>query len=148
MHSSSAPKAKGTHSVIKAIESLQGKYDFKFYLIQNMPRNKALKLVQMSDIFIDQFVLGTFGMAAIEAMAFGKPVVSYIKSSMINKYPPDLPIVNANQDNLTEILEILLKDGKLRNKIGQLSRKYVERYHDAFKLSKKLVDIYKKVMKN
>jgi glycosyltransferase involved in cell wall biosynthesis len=102
--------------------------------------------VQKADIFLDQFVLGDHGMAALEAMAFGKPVVCYIKPTIAEKYPNDCPIVNANQDNLSEVLESLLNSGKLRYDIGRKSRSYVEKYHDTTVLANKLLDIYKEIM--
>ncbi len=148
VHAPTAPIAKGTSAVLKAIEQLKRTHNFEFRLIQGMPRKEALELIQKADIFLDQFVLGSYGMASLEAMAFGKPVVCYIKPSMVNKYPPDLPIVNANQDNLAEVLKPLIEDGKLRYEFGRQSRAYVEKYHDAAKLAHQLVGIYEELIKN
>jgi hypothetical protein len=146
VHSSTAPAAKGTLAVLRAIERVKDKFDIEFRLIQRMPRTDALRLVQTADIYLEQFVLGDHGMAALEAMACGKPVLSYIKPSMIDQYPQDCPIVNANQDNLADILEPLVKDGHLRHEIGKRSREYVERHHDAVKLGKQLAAIYGELM--
>lgn len=148
VHSPTAPIAKGTPAVLKVMERLKRKYDFEFLLIHGIQRNEALQLMQRADIFLDQFVIGHHGMAALEAMAFGKPVLCYIKPSLIKEYPPDCPIINADQDNLADVLEPLLKDGKLRNEIGQRSRAYVEKYHDATKLAHKLVEIYRELIKD
>jgi hypothetical protein len=146
VHAPSAPVAKGTPAVLIAIEQLKKKYDFEFVLIQGMPRKKALEIVQAADIYLDQFIIGYYGMAAIEAMAFGKPVLCYLKPSLIHEVPPDLPIINANPDNLAEILEPLLQDGKLRQEIGERSRIYVEKYHDAVKWAYMLLDIYRELI--
>jgi len=146
VHSSTAFVAKGTSAVLKAIDQLKGRYTFEFQLIQGVSRYDALRLVQKADIFLDQFVLGDHGMAALEAMAFGKPVVCYIKPAIAEKYPKDCPIINANQDNLSEVLESLLNKGKLRYDIGRESRSYVEKYHDTTVLAYKLVEIYKEIM--
>jgi glycosyltransferase involved in cell wall biosynthesis len=148
VHAPTAPIAKGTPAVLKAIEKLKIAYNFEFRLLHGMSRNEALQVVQRADIFLDQFVVGDHGMAALEAMAFGKPVVCYIKPSMIDKYPPDLPIINATQDNLPDVLEPLLRDGELRHEIGKRSRAYVEKYHDAIKLAYRLVDIYQEVIED
>ncbi|HPO51256.1 MAG TPA: hypothetical protein PK165_00305 [bacterium] len=99
-----------------------------------------------ADIFLDQFVLGAHGMACLEAMAYGKPVLCYIKPSLIPQYPDDLPIVNANPDNLEIVLEELLLNGKKRCELGKQGRAYVEKYHDAMKLSYDLVSIYSKII--
>jgi glycosyltransferase involved in cell wall biosynthesis len=148
VHAPSAPIAKGTPFVLNAINRLNKKYDFEFILLQGLPRKKALQIMQEADIFLDQFIGGHHGMATIEAMAYGKPVLCYTKPSLINEFPLDMPVVNANPDNLVEVLEPLLQDGKIRHEIGKLSRAYVEKYHDAIKLAHQLVDIYSEVIKN
>jgi glycosyltransferase involved in cell wall biosynthesis len=148
VHAPSAQIVKGTEAVLNAIDELKKKYDFEFILLQGIHRKKALQIMQKADIFLDQFIGGHHGMAALEAMAYGKPVLCYIKPSLIGETPPDIPIVNANPDNLIEILEPLLQDGKLRHEIGRRSREYVEKYHDAFKLAHQLVEIYNEVIKN
>jgi hypothetical protein len=146
LHSPTAPVAKGTPAVLEAVERLKGRISFDFQIIHGVPRQEALQMVQKADIFLDQFVSGEYGMATLEAMALGKPVVCYIKPSMVGKYPPDCPIVNANQDNLREVLESLLNKGRVRHEIGRESRTYVEKYHDAAVLAHKLVEIYKEMM--
>ena len=130
VHSTTAPIAKGTPAVLKAIERLKDRYEFDFQLIQNVSRKDALKIMQQADIYLDQFVLGDFGMASIEAMAFGKPVVCYVKPSLQNVYGDQLPIVNATQDNLVDHLERLICDGRLRYAIGQQSYDYVSSTND------------------
>jgi glycosyltransferase involved in cell wall biosynthesis len=146
VHSPSAPVCKGTKHVLAAIENLKKRYDFDFRLVQNMPRGQALQIIKECDIFLDQFILGAHGLAALEAMAFGKPVVCYIKPVMIQKYPADLPMINANPDNLAEKIEYLLKDASLRHKTGIESRRYVEKYHDARVVAVNLLEIYQKVI--
>jgi glycosyltransferase involved in cell wall biosynthesis len=143
IHSPSRQLLKGTLAVRSAIKQLQEKYSFKFQLVENMHHNQAKELMQKCDIFVDQFVLGAHGLASLEAMAYGKPVVCYIKTSMIDKYPSDLPIVNANQENLPDVLSKLLEDGDLRHELGRRGRAYIEKYHDAHLLAKQLVEIYK-----
>jgi len=145
-HMPSKPMVKGTQSVLHAIERLKIRYDFEFKLIHNVGHSEALAIVQDCDILLDQFVIGTIGLASLEAMAMGKPVLCYIKPSLVDKFPSDLPIVNANQENLAEVLEALLEDGQRRNRIGRLSRAYVEEYHDAHQLVRGLKTIYQKLL--
>lgn len=147
VHAPSNPIVKGTSAVQRAVDRLQKKYDFEFVLIQDMPYRKAQEIIRMADIFLDQFVLGAHGMAALEAMAMGKPVLCYIKPSMMKEYASDFPLVNANQDNLAKVLEPLLIDGNLRHDIGVRSRAYVEKYHDAVKIAHELADIYRELLR-
>lgn len=142
VHSPTANVTKGTEAVLQAVEKLQSKLDFDFRLITGMPREKALKVIQQADIFLDQFVLGDRGLASLEAMAFGKPVICYIKSSLIKAYPSDLPILNATKETLVDKLEELIRNETLRNQVGKASREYVEKYHDATRITPLLTEIY------
>jgi glycosyltransferase involved in cell wall biosynthesis len=146
VHSPSHKALKGTQTTLETIEALRGKYDFIFKLIHNVERFKALQILRESDIFLDQFIAGSYGIAALEAMAFGKPTFCYINPSMEDRYPIDLPIVNANQDDLPEVLSTLLENGEKRYQIGRLSRAYFEKYHDAHKIANQLLSIYQELI--
>ncbi len=146
VHSPSNKAIKGTDAVIRAVDSLRNKYDFEFKLIHNVEHNKTLEIISNCDIMLDQFYGGDHGLAELEAMAFGKPTFCYIKPSCLKNYPEDLPIVNANPDNLADVLEGFLTDGRRRHEIGRRSREYVEKYHDAHKVAQQLVDIYEELL--
>ncbi len=146
VHSPTARVTKGTQAVLDAVEKLKSKLDFDFRLITGMPRQQALQLVRQADIFLDQFVLGDRGFAALEAMAFGKPVICYIKPSLAQAYPRELPIVNATQDNLANILENLIRDGSLRQELGRRSRAYIEQYHNSETIIPHLIKIYQQLL--
>lgn len=57
-----------------------------------------------------------------------------------------LPIVNATEDTLGEVLEGLLTDGARRYELGVRGRAFVEKYHDALKVASELVAIYEAVL--
>jgi hypothetical protein len=146
-HYPSAPVAKGTAVVRQVIEQLQESYEFDFHILQpRTPRAQVLELMGGADIVLDQFVLGDRGIVSLEAMALGKPVVCYIKPSLVSAYPPDLPIVNATQDTLAEVLAGLLIDGARRRELGVRGRAYMEKHHDALKVVPELVRIYHEII--
>ena len=142
VHAPSRKKRKGTESVLKSIYQLKSNYSFDFKLVHGVEHSKALEIVRNCDIMVDQFTSGQHGLAALEAMALGKPTLCYIKPSLITQYPSDLPIVNANEDNLVQVLGDLLDDGHRRYQIGRLSRAYVEKHHVAHHFASDLVRIY------
>jgi len=145
VHVPSRLMLKGTPSVLQTIEHLKKQYNFDFKLIHNVSHAKAVQMVRDCDIMLDQFVIGGFGVASLEAMAMGKPVICYISPNR-KGLPSDCPIVNANQDNLSEVLGKLLENGALRHQIGRRSRAYVEKYHDAHKIARDLVKIYEELI--
>lgn len=142
VHAPSDKARKGTEAVAAAIAVLQQTHSFDFKLIHQMPRNQAMATFAAADLFLDQFTIGAEGLAALEAMALGKPVVCFIKESLQPRYPPGFPIVVADQDTLTAIVAPLIENGRRRHDLGVQGRNYIETYHDARKVASDLVEIY------
>lgn len=145
IHSPTAPITKGTAAVLSAVQQLENRLDFEFRLVQGLSRDEAIRLTREADVFLDQFVLGDFGSAALEAMAFGKPVICYIKPSLATLYSPELPILSATQEELASVLERVLTDPGLRHDLGRRSRAYVEKHHNALNVAHRLKEIYEEV---
>jgi hypothetical protein len=143
VHAPSAPGAKGTRHVLAAVEKLRSECDFDFQLIHGMTPLEAREWMSRCDIFVDQLIAGEYGVAAVEAMALGKPVLCYIKPSLIGSYPAHFPIINADPDSIAEVLRQLLKDGPRRRSAGEASRAWAEERHDARKVVARIADYYK-----
>ncbi|MEP7265532.1 MAG: glycosyltransferase [Bacteroidota bacterium] len=143
IHSPSAPVGKGSKYVIAAIDELKKYYDFDFKLIKGMGHVKTLELISSCDIFIDQLISGSYGMATMEALTMGKPVICFLKESVLkNELPADIPIVNGNPDNIKSKIEILLNDAGLRIELGEKGKTYIEKYHNVKKVAADLEKIY------
>lgn len=143
IHSPSAKIAKGSNYIIPIIEELQKEHTFDFIMLNNMPRSEVLDIMQKADIFIDQIIGGSYGMATMEAMSYGKPVMCYIMPEVFDAgLSRNCPIVNTNPDNLKEKLIELLQNPHLRHDLGKKSRAFAEEFHDADKIAKELVLLY------
>jgi glycosyltransferase involved in cell wall biosynthesis len=144
IHSPTAKVGKGSNIIIPLVEELKKEYEFDFMLLHDISREKVLEMMQKADIFIDQIIVGSYGMAALEAMSFGKPVVCYIMPEVFEAgLSKECPIVNASPDNLKEQLITLITNPQLRHDIGKKSRKFAEKFHDVEKVSSLLLSIYK-----
>ncbi|MFZ1257617.1 MAG: hypothetical protein WAR77_14755 [Saprospiraceae bacterium] len=146
VHAPSATGGKGTRFVRIAIENLKLKYDFKYIEIINKTHEEAILAIAGADIFLDQFLVGSYGAACCEAMAMGKPAFCYLIEPVIELLPKECPIVNANPDTLESILKEYLMDSNLRYQTGVRSRTYVENYHEAGRVTTKLVALIKKIL--
>ena len=142
VHMPSDKTIKGTGYVLEAIGRLKDSCRFEFRLIHNVSREKALSLLSDADIMLDQFVIGDYGLATLEAMAMGKPAICYLKQSVIDKLPKDFPVVNASPETLPGVLQRLIENASLRSEIGRMSRQYVEKYHDSIEVAHELKRIY------
>ncbi|MCD6482794.1 MAG: hypothetical protein J7K83_00805, partial [Candidatus Aenigmarchaeota archaeon] len=135
VHIPSNKVIKGTKYILKAIEKLKNKgYDFEFILPnKKISNDEVLKLLKDADIVIDQVLLGSFGKFAVEAMAHGKIVITYIRPDveaiMKGFYDEIPPLINANVDNLVDVIETVLKMSPEKMKeYGMKGRKFVEKY--------------------
>ena len=140
VHSPSKRSGKGTEQILKELEKVKG--EFQLVLVENKSHNEAMEIYRCADIIIDQVSVGTYGVFAIEAMAMGKPVITYISPEMKEQLPESLPIISADFDELSDVVEHLIADPASRYEIGLKSRAYVERYHDNVKVAKCLYEVY------
>lgn len=145
VHAPTSPELKGTKFILRAIEILQQEYDFDFQLIQGMSHEQAKLVYQQADLIIDQILLGSHGVLAIEAMAMEKPVVCWISDYMRDKYFDDLPIIIANPDTITGVLRNVLGNMDMLAELGKRGRKYVEKNHNANNVAERLISIYRKL---
>ncbi|MCD6371274.1 MAG: glycosyltransferase [Candidatus Aenigmarchaeota archaeon] len=92
-----------------------------------------------------------FGLAMIEAMYFGKPIISTrIKGSgvtFVNKHKiTGLVVEPKNEKELANAIITLLKDEKLRKKLGKNARERCLKLFDARKMVKEYEKIYLQLM--
>ncbi|MBP6409890.1 MAG: glycosyltransferase [Pseudarcicella sp.] len=146
VHTPTAAITKGSNIILPIIEELKQNYDFDFILLNGLPREEVHRIVQDCDIFLDQIMLGSHGVATCEAMAMGKPTVCYIMPAVFEAgLPKESPIVNANPDTLKATLIELITNASLRKEIGVKSRQYIEKYHDADKIAVDVYNVFKEI---
>ncbi|MCI9438083.1 MAG: glycosyltransferase [Lachnospiraceae bacterium] len=143
VHAPSDYLTKGSKYIIEAMERLRKRYEFEFILVMNKTQEEAFRIYKTADIIIDQMYAQTYGVFAVEAMALGKPVITYISDEIRKTFPPELPIFSAAIDNLEQVAEQLIRDGNLREEAGRAGRRYVEDYHDNRKVAKMQAEIYR-----
>jgi hypothetical protein len=148
VHMSTAPVCKGTERIENILTELRETHRFEYKRIAGMSREQALDLLSEADIYLDQFVLGEgCGIAALEAMALGKCVVTYTKNSLLSAWDPErVGYVNASQDTLKEHVAHLIENHELRKILGERSRKYVEENHDGLVVAKQIASDYETIL--
>lgn len=138
--------AKGTQMIREVIQRLARVQEFEFSVIQNVSRAECLNAMRHADIVIDQVVIGDYGNVALEAMAFGKPTLCYLKPSVSQALPAECPLINASPESLYDILDRLVTDGSERHAIGRRSRAYVEQHHGSVAVADRLLGIYEELL--
>jgi glycosyltransferase involved in cell wall biosynthesis len=143
VHAPSNREKKGTRFVIEACEQLPVELD----IVEGVPHEEARARYARADIVVDQLNAGWHGVFALESMALGKPVVTYLKPDVVERsaegFGVRIPIVPATKDTLVEALRPLVEQPALRREIGAQSRAYVEQVHDIDRVADRLLDVYR-----
>jgi glycosyltransferase involved in cell wall biosynthesis len=143
VHAPSNRTKKGTTQVIEACAQLPVELD----IVEGVPHEEARARYARADIVVDQLNAGWHGVFALESMALGKPVVTYLKPDVVERsaegYGIRIPIVSATAETLVDALRPLVEQPALRREIGAASRAYVERVHDIDRVADRLVDLYR-----
>jgi glycosyltransferase involved in cell wall biosynthesis len=145
LHAPSSRRRKGTEHVIAACEQLPVELE----IVEGLHHDEARRRYERADIVVDQLNAGWYGLFAIEAMALGKPVVTFLHDEAVARtetaFGTKVPIVSATAETLTAALRPLVEDAEQRRRLGAESRAYVERIHDADKVADRLLDIYRRL---
>lgn len=143
MHAPSVKSTKGTEYIEKALDNLRNKgVQFEYILVHGLSHTEAMKQYSQADIIVDQLLMGSHGVFAVEAMALGKPVITYIHDELLPTYPDGFPIVNANPNTIEQALERLITSPGERHSIGKQGRLYAEQVHDYREVARRLQKIY------
>ena len=142
LHAPSSRRRKGTEQVVAAVDGL----DADFRIVEGLTHDEAFELYREADIVVDQLNAGWYGVFAIECLALGKPVVTFLHDEAVRRtneaYGVEVPIVSATAETLREALRPLVADAALRRRIGAASRAYAERVHDIEVIADQLLELY------
>jgi len=142
LHAPSSRRRKGTEHVLAACEGLEA----DLVLVEGLHHDEAFERYREADIVVDQLNAGWYGLFAIECMALGKPVVTFLHDEAIARseeaFGKRVPIVSATKENLRERLEPLVSDAAERRRVGKASRAYVEQVHDLEHVADRLLALY------
>ena len=145
VHAPSDRRRKGTEHVVRACDALGVELD----VVERVPHDEARLRYERADIVVEQLNAGWHGVFALEAMALGKPVVTYLKDDVVRRteeaFGVRVPIVSATKETLTERLRPLVDSPAERRRIGAESRAYVERVHDIDKVADRLLELYSRL---
>jgi glycosyltransferase involved in cell wall biosynthesis len=143
VHAPSSREKKGTEWVIEACAQLPVELD----IVEGVPHEEARARYARADIVVDQLKAGWHGVFALESMALGKPVVTFLKPDVVERsaegYGIRIPIVPATRETLVDALRPLVEQPSLRREVGAQSRAYVEQVHDVDRVADRLVDVYR-----
>jgi len=144
-HAALSRRRKGSDLIVAACAELGLELD----VIENVRHDEVGLRLAEADVVVDQLNSGWYGLFAVEAMAYGKPVVGYLHDEAAARteaaFGVEVPIVRTTKETLVADLRTLVSSDEERRARGAASRAYVERVHDADKMADRLIDIYSRL---
>ena len=145
VHAPSNRQVKGTALIEDAFTELTRLgYGVKLLILENLTHESAIKVSSGADLAIDQLFAGWYGGFALECMAMGKPVATYINEQDLSLLPPfmanELPFLPISAATLLNDLKTILSYSRPRlREIGMRSRKFAEKWHDPLIITRQIV---------
>ena len=129
--------------MIAACEGL----DADLVLVEGLHHDEAFERYREADIVVDQLNAGWYGLFAIECMALGKPVVTFLHDEAVRRTEEELgervPIVRATKRRPARAARAARRLGRRAARGSAPSRaRYVERVHDLERVADRLLALY------
>lgn len=134
VHAPSSALVKGTHLIEPVLRELHERGVIEYRPIVGVPSARMPEVYREADVVLDQFRLGSYGVAACEAMAAGRLVVGHVpeavRATVRHATGLDLPIVQATADTLGAVLERIAADRTRLVLAERAGKAFVSAVHD------------------
>lgn len=119
-HAPSVSAVKGTQLILPALERLVDENVITLDLVTGVPTTDMPQRFADADVVIDQMRIGSYGVAAVEAMASGCLVVGHVsdevRALITAQSGAELPIVEATVDTIEQVLRDLADDQSFKSR--------------------------------
>lgn len=133
IHTSSDPLQKGSNHIEPALVPLIKAGSLTYELITGVSSIEMPGVIAGADIVLDQFRLGSYGVAACEAMAAGRIVVGHVLPQVRERVEQEsglpLPIVEATPETLHDVVAGLIEDPERASRIAEQGPPFVSAVH-------------------
>lgn len=134
MHAPSNSVTKGSYLIEPAIRRLVDEGVIDYVEVKGVANEAMPSFYAANDILLDQFRAGDYGVAACEAMASGRLVVSHVsdhvRRTMLAMSGREVPIVEADVDSLEDVLRAIAKDRDSYRERAARGPAFVRAVHD------------------
>jgi glycosyltransferase involved in cell wall biosynthesis len=153
MHAPNHRGVKGTEFFLAAVEELRAEgLNIDLVLAEGWPNEEVRRTMLEVDVLADQFILTGYGLAAVEGMASGLPVMCNLEDEYVMRlyrlysFFGECPIVSTAPETIADRLRALVTRPDLRRELGEAGRRYVERFHSEATTQYLFGSIYRKLL--
>lgn len=134
VHAPSSARVKGTHLIDPVARRLAAEGVIDYRRVEGLPATAMPGVYAEADVVLDQFLIGSYGVAACEALASGRLVVGHVdeatRALVLAETGTDLPIVEATVDDLEAVLRAIARDPDAFAENRRAGPDFVEAVHD------------------
>ena len=130
LHLPSKSVFKGSHFIDPVLQQLAAEGVIRYRRATGVPHDRVPELMRGADIFVDQLGMGILGVAALEAMASGLPVVTDPGPEALTAYGTDVPLVPVDPDTIEAAIRALAADPERRHTLAHAGPGFVREHHD------------------
>lgn len=129
LHAPSGP-IKGSDVVDPVLLSMHERGEITYIRPRGVAHTEMMWLLRSTDIVVDQVRTGSYGAAAVEAMAAGKVVVGYVAPPVRALLPSSPPIVDAPAPVFEAAFRELIRDERRMFEASTLGVVFSQTWHD------------------
>jgi hypothetical protein len=138
---------KGSRHVIEGFDRLARKYpsDIEPIIADRMPIHEYLKVLERTNVVVDQVNSYSYGMNALYAMSLGKVVLSGCEPECVQELGfRSCPVVNVtpDADDVVQKIENLLDQRGNVEHLGRAARTFVEENHRHDKIAQRYLETW------
>jgi glycosyltransferase involved in cell wall biosynthesis len=137
--SRSVPPIKGSDIVVPVLEELHAAGRNNFLSPEHVSNSELRRLVWEADIVVDQIRTGSYGVAAVEAMAAGRLVIGAVAPDVRMLLPDDVPIVDSPGLQFKAVMDTVLGDLPHFAHVARRGPEYAKTWHDGRKSAQALL---------
>ena len=134
VHAPSNAGLKGSDLIAGTVRRLDAEGVIEYREVRGVAAEQMPEVYGTADIVLDQFALGIYGVAACEALAAGRVVVSHVadftRQTVRERTALELPIVEARADRLESVLRSVVAERERYRAHAATGPDFVRTVHD------------------
>ncbi|MFC8502549.1 hypothetical protein ACFUC1_09320 [Pedococcus sp. NPDC057267] len=124
------PPIKGTRVIDPVLRRLDDEGVIRYLAPDRVPHAEVPALVGGVDVMVDQIMTGSYGVAAVEAMAAGRLVVGNVAPEVRALVEDDVPVVDAGPDALEDVIRDIAARPTAYQPVAAAGVHFARRWHD------------------
>lgn len=139
------PAIKGTDIIDPVLRHLDRKGIIEYRSPEFAPHSLVPSLVRDADVVVEQILAGSYGVAAVEAMAAGRLVLGNVGNRTRALMDDDPPIVDVTPETLEEVSLQIARSPELFVRAAELGPLFVDRVHSGLRSARALLPFLEQV---